>query len=124
MHDFGYPGLLEDDAAFWKDMSIRRNIDKVNLPILLQLSDNEYLSGLESYMALKAVGKPVEMYVFPNEFHIKWQPLHRKAAYTRAVDWFDYWLQDQVDADPAKRTQYQRWDALKASGSLSSSADR
>ena len=99
-------------------MSIRQNLDKLDLPILLQLADNEYLGGLESYMSLKAAGKPVELYVFPNEFHIKWQPMHRRAAYTRAVDWFDFWLQGHVDPEPLKRPQYQRWNALKESRSL------
>lgn len=122
MHEFGYPNLVEDGTAFWQDMSIRQNLDKLDLPILLQLADNEYLGGLESYMSLKAAGKPVELYVFPNEFHIKWQPMHRKAAYTRAVDWFDFWLQGHVDPEPSKRPQYQRWNALKESRSLHLSA--
>ena len=43
----------------------------------------------------------------------KWQPAHRLAVYKRSIDWFDFWLADRRDPDPAKKEQYRRWEALK-----------
>lgn len=56
---------------------------------------------------------PVEMYVFPDEAHVKVQPRHRLAVYRRNLEWFRYWLQGYVDSDPAKVEQYRRWDDLR-----------
>jgi hypothetical protein len=109
----GYPPIGRDDPAFWAPMSLALNASHIDAPILMQLADREYLLGLESWAALKAAGKPVELYVYPDEYHNKWQPVHRLATYVRSLDWFDYWLADRRDPDPAKAGQYRRWDALK-----------
>ncbi len=112
-HKMGYPRLTEDGKAFWSSMSLRANAAKIDTPILMQLSDNEYVGALEGYVPLKDLNKPVEMYVFPDENHVKWQPAHRFAAYTRYTDWFDFWLQGKEDPDPAKAAQYKRWEAMR-----------
>lgn len=52
------------------------------------------------------------MFVFPDEYHLKWQPAHRLAIYDRVLDWFDFWLRGRVDPDPAKTKRYSRWRAL------------
>lgn len=108
---FSYPGLTQDGEKFWAPMSIRMNVDKVKAPILVQ-TDN-YLLSLESVMALMEKKKPVELYYFPNESHVKWQPAHRKAVYERSLDWFDYWLNGRIDPSPDKASQYGRWRNLK-----------
>ena len=82
----------------------------------MQISDDEYHQALGAFTALREHGKPVEMYVFQGEHHNKWQPQHRAAIYARNLDWFGFWLQGQVDADPAKAAQYTRWTAMRAMG--------
>jgi dipeptidyl aminopeptidase/acylaminoacyl peptidase len=109
----GYPKLTDSPSTFWEAMSIRLNAAKLNAPVLMQLSDDEYLGALEGFQALKEQGKPAEMYVFPDEHHIKWQPAHRAAQYQRSLDWFDFWLRNIEDPDPSKVNQYQRWRALR-----------
>lgn len=108
----GFPPLGPDDTAFWRPMSLSRNVDRIAAPILMQLADREYLLGIETWAALKQADKPVEMYVYPDEYHNKWQPAHRLSTYRRSLDWFDYWLSGKRDPDPGKRAQYARWDAL------------
>jgi len=112
-HAMGYPGLTEANDHFWNPVSLTLNAARVNTPILMQLSDHEYLNALESVTALKEQGKAVEIYVFPDEFHIKWQPAHRLAIYERAIDWFDFWLKDEEDPNPSKREQFKRWEGLR-----------
>lgn len=109
----GYPPGTADGRAFWRDMSIAQNAARIDTPLLMQLADTEYRLALEAYAALREQGKPVEMYVYPEEFHTKVQPVHRQAVYERNLDWFSFWLQRQVDPDPAKAAQYARWESFR-----------
>lgn len=113
LHDQGYPLLTEDGGKFWAPYSLRMNAEKIATPLLMQLADSEYLTALESYVALRERHKAVEMYVFPDEYHVKWQPAHRRAVYERNLDWFDFWLQGYEDPAPAKRGQYERWRKMR-----------
>lgn len=112
MRSLGYPAASSDDKAFWKPASLAANAASVKTPLLMQLSDDEYRLGLEAYAALRENGQPVDMFVFPGEHHIKWQPAHRLAIYRRNLDWFRFWLKGEVDPDPAKAAQYAAWKAL------------
>lgn len=109
----GYPPASRDDPDFWRPYSLALNAAAIDTPLLMQLADDEYLLALEAYTALREHGQPVEMYVFPDEHHAKWQPEHRLAVYNRNLDWFDFWLGSRKDHDPAKAEQYRRWDALR-----------
>ena len=121
----GYPPLTRPDPDFWRPYSLAQNAPRLDRPLLMQISDSEMLFALESFSALRERGQPVEMYVFPGEFHLKWQPAHRRAIYERNLDWFAFWLQGRKDADPMKAAQYGRWDALRSDRhTLAQSASR
>lgn len=111
----GYPRATDEASAFWTPASLALNASTMDVPLLIQASDDEYLLALETFAALREHDKPIDMVVFPNEHHIKWQPAHRLAAYTRTIDWFAYWFQGVVDPDPAKVADYQRW-AIMSTG--------
>jgi len=123
LHEAGYPGVTEDGTAYWKPISFKLNAGAMTTPLLMQLPDAEYLGALESYTALREKGQPVDLFVFPNETHTKWQPAHRLASYERTLDWFNFWLNGVEDSDPAKRGQYLTWHRLrdKSSPSLDAS---
>lgn len=108
----GYPPASRDDPKFWQPASLALNAGTVHTPLLIQASDDEYVLALETYTALKEAGSPVEMFVFPNEHHLKWQPAHRLAIYERTIDWFAFWLNRTINPDPAKAQQYARWNEL------------
>lgn len=110
----GYPLSIEHDDAFWAPYSMSLSAKRMDRPLLMQLADQEMQLALSTFMSLREAGQPVEMYVYPDEFHSKWQPVHRQAVYERNLDWFSFWLQDTVDPDPAKAAQYARWNAMKA----------
>jgi dipeptidyl aminopeptidase/acylaminoacyl peptidase len=107
-------GLDRWDSPRWDTLSVTHNVDRVYAPLLLNIPDRELISALHPYVALQQGGRPVEMYVFPDEYHAKWQPAHRLAIYQRNIDWMNFWLRDVEDPDPAKATQYERWRALRA----------
>ena len=113
-HSVGYPRLTDEGRAFWQSLSIACNAARIRTPLLLQLADSEYMSALESFTALREVGAPADMFVFPEEHHVKWQPSHRLAIYERALDWFDYWLLDRRSSAPVRQSELVHWDALRA----------
>lgn len=113
MIDAGFPPPGKDGSAFWSHYSLAANARRLHTPILLQVTDDEFRFALQSFVTLQHQHVPVEMYVFPDEFHQKWRPAHRLATYERAIDWFDFWLNDRTD-DPEKRAQFARWRKLAA----------
>lgn len=114
LRGMGYPPATRDNPDFWRNMSLARNAGRIDTPLLMQLADNEFRLALETFGALREQNKPVEMYVYPDEYHVKWQPIHRRAVYERNLDWFSFWLQDQEDPDAAKTAQYGRWRAMRS----------
>ena len=109
----GYPGILGRSDPFWKELSLSDNARRVSTPILLQLSDDEFLNSLESSTALREAGAPVDTFFFPGEHHVKWQPAHRLAIYRRSLDWFDYWLRGIRSQAPDRQAELTRWDRLR-----------
>ncbi|MBY8823318.1 Atxe2 family lasso peptide isopeptidase [Sphingomonas colocasiae] len=109
----GLPRPGEPSNGFWSPVALSINAGRITTPILMNLADDEFLGALSSYWALRQAGKPVEMHVFPDEHHIKYQPAHRLAIYERNLAWFDFWLKDKEDPAPALSAQYRRWRAMK-----------
>lgn len=109
---WGY-GKPEQTPARWSVVSPALNADKIRIPVLLQLPEQEARAVPELYARLYEDGTPTELYAFPDEAHIKLQPRHRLAVYGRNLDWFRYWLEDYRDPDTVKRKQYRRWDELR-----------
>jgi len=109
-------GLGDPDRgkARWLEVSPALNANKIRVPVLFQLPEQEARRIPELYARLSAHGTPAELYAFPDEAHLKLQPRHRLAVYRRNLDWFRYWLEDYRDPDPAKAGQYGRWDRLRS----------
>ena len=111
---WGYPPPGLEDRQFWKPMSLAANADRIRTPLLMQLADREYRLALETFAALDHARAPVEMYVFPNEYHIKYHPAHRYAIYERNLAWFDFWLKGDASEDVSDAVTMARWRSLKA----------
>ena len=97
----------------WQKIAMSMNADKIVAPILQNASDSEYLIYLPLYRSLADLGRPVELYLYPNELHVRNQPRHRLEIYERNLDWFRFWLKEEQDPDPAKTEQYKRWKHLR-----------
>lgn len=118
-------GSPEDTPERWRLLSPAKNVEKIRVPVLLQLPEQEFRSTMELYARLTQSSVPAELYVFAAEPHILTEPRHRLAAYERNLDWFRFWLKGEEDPSPAKAQQYRRWrDAKQAWQTVSvSSAD-
>lgn len=106
-------GSPEETPERWRLVSPALNVERIRAPLLLQLPEQESRYAIELYARLTTRPTPTELYVFPDEPHIKVQPRHRLAVYHRNLDWFRFWLQAYEDPDPAKAEQYRRWRYLR-----------
>jgi dipeptidyl aminopeptidase/acylaminoacyl peptidase len=106
-------GTVEETPNRWRLLSPQFNLDKISTPVLFQMPEQEYLSALD-YAIPMIRENMADMYVFPNEPHLKFQPRHKLAVYTRNLDWFRFWLQGYEDPDPGKRGQYAHWREMRA----------
>jgi dipeptidyl aminopeptidase/acylaminoacyl peptidase len=104
----------EANLAKWQQLSPALNAGRITAPLLMNAPDSEYVIALQQYWEMRDHHRPVEMWIFPDEEHVKHQPVHRLVVYDRNVDWFDYWLRSARDPDAGKGPQYKRWDALRA----------
>ena len=105
----------------WQQIDMSMNAERIRTPILENASDTEFLVYLPVYRSLLDLGKPVELYIYPQELHVRNQPKHRLEVYERNLDWFRFWLKQEEDPSPAKVEQYRRWrrlrqDTLKSPG--------
>lgn len=112
---WGYADPENDPKGFWSFYSLAAHAPALQAPILMQMADREYRFALQGIAALKAAGAPAELHVFPDEYHIKWQPAHRAAIYRRALAWFDFWLRGQVEPELASPEERARWQAMRSS---------
>ncbi len=107
----GAPDTADDRT--WDALSLARNAERITTPLLIQTADSELGMIVEPLVMLQTHGKPVEAYVFPDEYHVPWQPAHRLAMYRRNLDWFRFWLQDYEDPRSLQTSQYLRWRTMR-----------
>nr|WP_247711914.1 Atxe2 family lasso peptide isopeptidase [Qipengyuania qiaonensis] len=112
LREVGYDPLALEDRHSWTPMSLIANRDGIETPILIQAADSEYEGALDVVEVYNNERKPIEMVVFPDETHIKWQPAHRLAMYERVVEWFEFWLAGRMNCAPSREDQYQRWQTM------------
>lgn len=118
---FGRPRIVPPDNEFWKNESLALNAPNLKIPLLIQAADDEYLAAIYTMAAMRYYNRPVELYVFPDETHIKWQPAHRLAVYERNIDWFVFWFRGIERGGRNNGAQYQRWRVMRAT--LSGTSD-
>lgn len=106
-------GRPEDEPERWQRLSPVLATNTIDVPLLMQLPEREFRFNIELAARLAQAAKPVELWAFPQETHLKYQPRHKVAVYQRNLDWFRFWLQNHVDPDPNKAEQYRRWEAMK-----------
>jgi dipeptidyl aminopeptidase/acylaminoacyl peptidase len=109
----------------WKKYSISFNLDKVHTPLLMEEmgynvhDDKSYSLPLslavyyEVAKGLTSLGKPVEMYYYPDEDHQLDHPRARLTTLQRSLDWYRFWLQGYERPNPEDPDQYKRWEHLR-----------
>lgn len=104
-------GPPDTDMDDWRRLSSALNVAKISAPVLMQLPEQEARLSPELEARLTTARKG-EVYIFPFAPHIKVDPRQKLAAYERNLDWFRYWLQNYIDPDQDKASQYARWSKI------------
>jgi dipeptidyl aminopeptidase/acylaminoacyl peptidase len=77
--------------------------DRVNTPLLIMHNDNDgavpYTQGIEYFMALKRLDKPVWMLVYNDEEHNLMRRANRKDLSQRMGEFFDHYLKGSPQPD-------------------------
>lgn len=98
----------------WMQMAPAFNLDKVVAPVRIEVHDpSTVLMNWEVYAGLRLQDKPVDLIQLRDAGHMVTKPLERLASEQGDVDWFDFWLNDHEDPDPAKAEQYARWRSFR-----------
>ena len=119
---YGVPPPDKDPGHWYRRFSPAMNVEKIQVPLLVQTAESELRPGLQYWYELSEQRKPAEVVVFPDEGHQFWQPAHRLKMNERFIDWFRFWLQGHESEDPGKRDQYARWRELRERWDRSSPA--
>jgi dipeptidyl aminopeptidase/acylaminoacyl peptidase len=114
MQRYWQVGDADQTPERWSQLSPMSYLDRIHAPSLMQMSEQEYRYSLDYTIPLMRTHR-ADLYVFPDEPHQKFQPRHKLAVYQRNLDWFRFWLLDQVDTDLAKVAQYETWQHMKSS---------
>jgi dipeptidyl aminopeptidase/acylaminoacyl peptidase len=116
----GLGGWPEGKAkANWNEIDMPAHADRIHTAILENASDTEFSIYLPLYRSLVDLGKPVELYIYPRELHVRNQPRHRLEVYERNLEWFRFWLKGEENSGPAKNEQYRRWNQLLFNSGMS-----
>jgi dipeptidyl aminopeptidase/acylaminoacyl peptidase len=110
VHELGSP---DETPERWRLISPALNVDRIRVPLLMQLPEEEARHQMEFFSKLSNTTTPVELHAFHGAAHIKMAPQQRVAENRRNLDWFRFWLQDHVSPDPSKAAQYRRWEELR-----------
>ena len=112
-------------AKNWLDYSVSFNLDKIHTPLLMEemghgeAFDNpntvptDLAAAFEVFAGLNLLGRPVELFYYPNEEHAPDHPQARLATLQRNIDWYRFWLQGYERPTPEDKTQYARWWKLR-----------
>ena len=94
MEQQGYHYPQWDTAAGWRRTSLGMNARRICARVVIQTADREARMALYSFSMLRRAGVDVDMFIFPDEYHIKWQPAHRDAVYRRFLAELSRWASE------------------------------
>jgi hypothetical protein len=120
LEERGFRNPDEAGTQYWRELAAGLNARGDLPPLLFQSPDGEQAYTVPTWFRLRRVGAPVEWFEYPNEGHIKRGPANKWWVFERNLDWFRFWLKDEVDDNPTKADQYRRWHELRDSRALRS----
>ena len=82
--------------------------DRIKTPTLFMGGDKDFnvpvQGGEQMYQALRSVGTPAELIVYPGQFHGFTRPSFSTDRYNRWFAWYDHYVRNQGPATPATPT--------------------
>ena len=95
--ELGLP-WLEENRERWDKISPFFDLENVKTPTLIVGGEHDWnvpiVNSEQLYIALKRMGVPTELVVYPDEGHILSVPSYEKDLYERQIKWFDKYIPD------------------------------
>ena len=114
MRTFDMDGVVPSPGNPLLDIAWSQMPDKLTTPLLINVGQHEAFFGFEGIETLIQRQRPVEVRVFPDEFHIKYAPQTYAGIFENNLMWLRFWLKEEENADPAYAPQYARWRKMRA----------
>ena len=103
----------------WLERAQAFNVARIRTPLRIHNESSPGVGRLnkwELFSRMRLLGLPVEYFDIPDVehgAHLVNNP--RQAIFNKAgaVDWFSFWLKDEIDPTPIKAGQYRRWAVLR-----------
>jgi dipeptidyl aminopeptidase/acylaminoacyl peptidase len=91
-------GLPWEQPSLWQKLSYPFfNVQKIKTPTLFLVGEKDFnvpVAGSEQmYQALKSVGVPTQLVIYPGQFHSLTTPSYERDRLQRYLDWFTKYLQ-------------------------------
>ena len=94
--ELGFPWEPEARELYEK-MSPFNKVENVKTPTLILCGEKDWnvpvINSEQLYLALKRLGVPTELVVYPGEGHSYFAPTHQKDVWERYLAWFEKYLQ-------------------------------
>lgn len=101
----------------WLRWSPALNAERIRTPLLMTVtSPGLEIGAWDMFSRLRHLRKPVELYLIPDieiGMHGLQNPRQIRALQQRALDWWRFWLKDELDMDSEKARQYANWSRLR-----------
>lgn len=109
-------GLPWESKAVWEKVSPFYRVNNITTPTLFMGGDMDWnvpiLGGEQMYQALKRLGRPTELVVYPGEYHEFKTPSHIKDRLERYLTWYNHYVKG--DSAPARPPEQETAPADKA----------
>ena len=100
----------------WLERSPSFTVDRLRTPVRMEGYGgiSAVIGNWEWYAKLVLLDRPVDLIYIPDGTHLLVKPWERMTSQQGNVDWFCFWLKDEMERDTQKRDQYDRWEYLKS----------
>lgn len=100
-------------GEWWARNTTVLHAESIHTPLLMNLPEAEALVGFPLATRLGELHRPVDLYLYPEAYHVKWRPEQLLATQIRSMDWLDFWLRGVERNDPDDPDRLTRWRAMR-----------
>ena len=104
-------------GQWWARNTTVQHAESIHTPLLMNLPEAEALVGFPLATRLGELHRPVDLYLYPGAYHVKWRPAQLLATQNRSMDWLDFWLRGIEHDDPQDPGRLMRWRNLREDAS-------
>jgi dipeptidyl aminopeptidase/acylaminoacyl peptidase len=101
-------GLPWENRALYDKLSPFNSVTKIKTPTLIEGGDNDWnvpiINGEQMYQALRRLGVPTLLVIYPGEYHEFSRPSFQADIYERDLAWFSHYVKGEGPAIPPQKS--------------------